>query len=138
MRENELKLIIRSHEGPDARESRPEMPHMLEGYAEDHVNQLGKLMTIFSAPDYPQFIPDHMARYENKACVAILRAPDYSKPIIEQFEATLPRPAASPYYDLDEPDSDEEFENLLPTASGMTDVEHEADECDEVEQTKLV
>ena len=49
------QLIIRSHEGPDAREKRPEFAGMDEGYTIDHVVESGKLITLFSAPDYPQF-----------------------------------------------------------------------------------
>jgi serine/threonine-protein phosphatase 5 len=49
------QLIIRSHEGPDAREKRPGFGGMEEGYTIDHVVESGKLITLFSAPDYPQF-----------------------------------------------------------------------------------
>lgn len=49
------QLIIRSHEGPDAREKRPGFGGMEEGYTVDHVVESGKLITLFSAPDYPQF-----------------------------------------------------------------------------------
>ncbi|XP_074378477.1 phosphatidylinositol/phosphatidylcholine transfer protein SFH8-like [Apium graveolens] len=49
------KLIIRSHEGPDATEKRPGFGGMNEGYTIDHVVESGKLITLFSAPDYPQF-----------------------------------------------------------------------------------
>ncbi|KAH1206093.1 Serine/threonine-protein phosphatase 7 [Glycine max] len=48
-------LIIRSHEGPDAREKRDGFEGMDEGYTIDHVVDSGKLVTVFSAPDYPQF-----------------------------------------------------------------------------------
>lgn len=50
-----VQLIIRSHEGPDAREKRPGLSGMDEGYTIDHVVESGKLITLFSAPDYPQF-----------------------------------------------------------------------------------
>lgn len=50
-----MQLIIRSHEGPDAREKRPGFGGMDEGYTIDHVVESGKLITLFSAPDYPQF-----------------------------------------------------------------------------------
>ncbi|KAK7843108.1 serine/threonine-protein phosphatase 7 [Quercus suber] len=50
-----LKLIIRSHEGPHAREKRTGFGGMDEGYTIDHVVESGKLITVFSAPDYPQF-----------------------------------------------------------------------------------
>lgn len=49
------QLIIRSHEGPDAREKRPGLAGMDNGYTIDHVVDSGKLITLFSAPDYPQF-----------------------------------------------------------------------------------
>lgn len=50
-----MQLIVRSHEGPDARDKRPEMDPMNKGYTIDHVVKAGKLITLFSAPDYPQF-----------------------------------------------------------------------------------
>lgn len=48
-------MIIRSHEGPDARDKRSELGGMEKGYTIDHVVTSGQLITIFSAPDYPQF-----------------------------------------------------------------------------------
>lgn len=51
----ELQLIIRSHEGPDAREKRSGLSGMERGYTIDHEVASGKLITLFSAPDYPQF-----------------------------------------------------------------------------------
>lgn len=50
-----MQLIIRSHEGPDAREKRAGLGGMDKGYTIDHTVESGKLITIFSAPDYPQF-----------------------------------------------------------------------------------
>lgn len=50
-----MQLIIRSHEGPDAREKRAGLAGMDKGYTIDHEVESGKLITIFSAPDYPQF-----------------------------------------------------------------------------------
>lgn len=52
-------------------------------------------MTLFSAPDYPQFIADGEDRYHNKAAVLHLTAPDYATPQVESFEAVLPRPQVS-------------------------------------------
>lgn len=49
-------------------------------------------MTVFSAPDYPQFVADDAERSHNKAAVAVLSAPDYATPRMVQFEADLPRP----------------------------------------------
>lgn len=53
-------------------------------------------MTLFSAPDYPQFIADGDERYHNKAAVLHLSAPDYATPQVESFEAVLPRPQVRP------------------------------------------
>ena len=52
---NGLRLIIRSHEGPDARCDRADLPDMSQCFAIDHVTPAGRLVTVFSAPDYPQF-----------------------------------------------------------------------------------
>jgi hypothetical protein len=49
-------------------------------------------VTLFSAPDYPQFMADGEARYHNRAAVLHLNAPGYSTPQVESFEAVLPRP----------------------------------------------
>lgn len=125
LRENNLKLILRSHEGPDAREDREDMANMLDGWTEDHVTPAGRLMTVFSAPDYPQFMAQDAKRYCNKAAVAVLTAPDYDSPNMKQYEAVLPRPEATPYYDLFVNDSDEELEVVPSTVSGMTDVKQE-------------
>eukprot|EP01025_Chloroclados_australasicus_P054129 TRINITY_DN6412_c2_g1_i4.p1 TRINITY_DN6412_c2_g1~~TRINITY_DN6412_c2_g1_i4.p1 ORF type:complete len:391 (-),score=26.49 TRINITY_DN6412_c2_g1_i4:80-1201(-) len=63
---NNLKLIIRSHEGPDARYDRPDLQSLHNGWTEDHVTQAGKLITLFSAPDYPQFQDTANERRQNK------------------------------------------------------------------------
>jgi serine/threonine-protein phosphatase 5 len=57
-------LIIRSHEGPDAREKRDGFEGMGEGYTIDHIVESGKLITVFSAPDYPQFQVILFARHD--------------------------------------------------------------------------
>jgi len=49
-------------------------------------------VTLFSAPDYPQFMADGEDRYHNKGAVLHLTAPDYATPQVESFEAVLPRP----------------------------------------------
>lgn len=87
---------------------------------------VGKLMTVFSAPDYPQFMADDTRRFRNKGAVAVLSAPTYTEPVMKQFEAVLPRPDAVPYYDLHVGDSDDEpFEPAASEMSGMTDVRAE-------------
>jgi serine/threonine-protein phosphatase 5 len=123
--ENKLKLILRSHEGPDARDDREDMGNMLEGYTEDHVTPAGRLITVFSAPDYPQFMAEGVDRYKNKAAVAVLTGPNYDTPAMTQYEAALPRPQVAPYYDLYINDSDEELEVVPSSVSGMTDVREE-------------
>lgn len=45
--ENKLELIIRSHEGPDARLYREDMKNLNGGYSVDHETKSGKLVTIF-------------------------------------------------------------------------------------------
>ena len=83
-------------------------------------------MTVFSAPDYPQFIHEASERYNNKAAVAVLSAPDWATPEMRVFEAVHPRPQASPFYDVCAVvDSDEEYEPAPSNASGLTDVQRE-------------
>jgi len=116
MEKHKLKLIVRSHEGPDARDKRPEMEAMNKGYTVDHVVKAGKLITLFSAPDYPQFQAS-ADRYNNKGAYIVLEAPDFSVPHFFEFEAVLPRPKVSPYYDfVNSIDSDEELD--LGSGSG--------------------
>lgn len=92
LRDNGLSLILRSHEGPDAREGRDDLGPMTEGYTIDHVTPAGRLITVFSAPDYPQFLPESQDRYCNKAALAVLRGPGYVDPEFLQYDAALPRP----------------------------------------------
>lgn len=110
LKKNNLKLIIRSHEGPDAREKRPGLGGMDEGYTIDHVVQSGKLITVFSAPDYPQFQATE-DRYKNKGAYIVLKSPNFDTPIFHSFEAITPKPKANPYYDFEDViDSDEELD----------------------------
>ncbi|KAK3223527.1 hypothetical protein Dsin_010552 [Dipteronia sinensis] len=105
-----LKLIIRSHEGPDAREKRPDLAGMDNGYTIDHDGESGKLITLFSAPDYPQFQATE-DRYNNKAAYIVLRPPNFDDPEFHSFEAIIPRPEGNPYYDFENViDSDEELD----------------------------
>ena len=109
LRENGLRLVLRSHEGPDARSAREGMGDMMQGYTVDHKVASGMLCTVFSAPDYPEFMCEDEERYRNKAAFAVLRAPDFAAPAFVQYEAA-PRPPAEPYYELyDVGDSDDEF-----------------------------
>ncbi|CAH9098369.1 unnamed protein product [Cuscuta epithymum] len=111
LRKNCLKLIIRSHEGPDAREKRPGLGQMNTGYTIDHVVESGKLITLFSAPDYPQFQATEEDRYRNKGAYIILEPPNFDTPVFCSFDAVTPRPKANPFYDFEDVmDSDEELD----------------------------
>ncbi|PPD83163.1 hypothetical protein GOBAR_DD19900 [Gossypium barbadense] len=104
------QLIIRSHEGPDAREKRPGLGGMDEGYTIDHDVESGKLITVFSAPDYPQFQATE-ERYNNKGAYVVLKPPGFDNPEFHSFEAITPRPKVNPYYDFEEViDSDEDLD----------------------------
>ncbi|KAL6144541.1 hypothetical protein ACLB2K_055233 [Fragaria x ananassa] len=83
LRQSNLKLIIRSHEGPDVRENQDDFGDMLNGYSVDHVGESGKLYTLFSAPDYPQC---GEKRYNNKGVYAVLKPPDFESPSFHSFK----------------------------------------------------
>lgn len=54
----------------------------------------GRLLTVFSAPDYPQFIEAGTERWNNLAAVAVLSAAGgYAEPELKTFEAVKPRPS---------------------------------------------
>jgi len=113
------KLIIRSHEGPDARDKRHDLLRMDKGYTIDHDVECGKLITLFSAPDYPQFQASE-ERYNNCGAYIVLNPPDFASPVFHSFEAVKPRPPAHPFYDFEEViDSDEEL-NLDAMDSGTS------------------
>ncbi|CAM0147085.1 unnamed protein product [Urochloa decumbens] len=116
---NNLKLIIRSHEGPDARDKRHDLLGMDKGYTIDHDVECGKLITLFSAPDYPQFQASE-ERYNNYGAYIVLNPPDYATPVFHSFEAVKPRPPAHPFYDFEEViDSDEELNlDAMDSSSG--------------------
>lgn len=42
-----MKLVLRSHEGPDARYDRSDMPSMQQGWTLDHKVEAGRLLTVF-------------------------------------------------------------------------------------------
>ncbi|KAK7271983.1 hypothetical protein RJT34_28297 [Clitoria ternatea] len=97
LKQHNLKLIIRSHEGPDARDGRDDFGDMSSGYSIDHDGESGKLCTLFSAPDYPQF---GQRRYNNKGAYAVLTSPDFAIPSFHSFKSAE-RPMVDPYVDLD-------------------------------------
>ena len=110
LRTNGLSLVLRSHEGPDAREDRENMPDMDGGFSVDHdIEGVGKLCTVFSAPDYPQFIEEGERRHFNKATFVVLTAEgEWAVPAPVAFTAAKPRPNSEPYYDITVGGSDEE------------------------------
>ncbi|KAI3972598.1 hypothetical protein MKX01_019256 [Papaver californicum] len=113
-----LQLIIRSHEGPDARVKRPGLLGMGEGYTIDHEVESGKLITIFSAPDYPQFQATE-ERFNNKGAYIVLEGPNFDTPVFHSFEAVVPRPKANAFYNyVDAIDSEEELD--LPPVSDLS------------------
>eukprot|EP00891_Asterochloris_glomerata_P000772 jgi/Astpho2/772/gw1.00016.111.1_t len=119
LEENGLRLIIRSHEGPDARWKRDDMHDMTYGYTFDHIIEgVGQLMTVFSAPDYPQFQCSQDERYNNLGAVAVLEAAgEYCQPRMLQYRAAV-RPQAAAFYQYEDcPDSDEEMEVGLGSTS---------------------
>jgi len=102
LRAEKLKLIIRSHEGPDARHDRPEMPSIMSGFCVDHdCGDEGRLCTLFSAPNYPQFIDVDDVRHHNSAAFVVLRREtNWCDPQVVSFDAA-PRPESACYYDID-------------------------------------
>jgi len=63
--------------------------HLISNQLKFHTG--GNVMTVFSAPDYPQFQTSD-ERYNNLGAVLRLREPDYATPEPLQFAAQLPRP----------------------------------------------
>ncbi|KAL1208986.1 putative serinePthreonine-protein phosphatase 7 inactive [Cardamine amara subsp. amara] len=68
LKQSNLKMIIRSHEGPDARADREDMGNILSGYSIDHEVESGKLYTVFSASMFSQ----GSRNYENDGAFAVL------------------------------------------------------------------
>jgi serine/threonine-protein phosphatase 5 len=110
LKTNGLSLVLRSHEGPDAREDREGMDNMHAGFSVDHdIENVGKLCTVFSAPDYPQFIEAGDTRHNNAATFVRLRGDTaWAEPEPPAFSAARPRPESEPYYDITVGGSDEE------------------------------
>nr|XP_023922986.1 serine/threonine-protein phosphatase 7-like isoform X2 [Quercus suber] len=97
---SKLKLIIRSHEGPDVRTGQHLFGDMLCGYSLDHEGELGKLYTLFSAPDYPQF---GRKIFTNEGAYAVLQSPNFESPSFHSFKA-VEKPKADPFVDVDDYD----------------------------------
>lgn len=88
-------------------------------------------MTVFSAPDYPQF-QDGPERYDNKAAVAVLTAPDWAAPQFLSY-AAQPRPPIQAFYDFSAAGGDEEEDDeaAVATASegGSVVATEDGDDC---------
>ncbi|XP_010541563.1 PREDICTED: serine/threonine-protein phosphatase 7 inactive homolog isoform X2 [Tarenaya hassleriana] len=76
LKQANLKVIIRSHEGPDARSDREDMGNMLSGYSIDHEVESGKLCTVFSASMFSQ----GSRNYDNEGAYVVLEPPDFTEP----------------------------------------------------------
>ena len=131
LQKNGLRLLLRSHEGPDARDGRDGMAGVLGGWALDHSGPHGSLYTVFSAPSYPMFQAPGDDPYVNLGAVAVLTSPTFCDPNFVQY-AAAPRPAsARPFYALcDVCDSDED----VPVGfgeNGMSDVSGSEGEWDD-------
>ncbi|CAA6670208.1 unnamed protein product [Spirodela intermedia] len=127
-RERGIGLLwgLTSHEGPDARDKRHDLSGMDHGYTIDHEVDSGKSVTVFSAPDYPQFQASE-ERHNNRGAYIVLHPPDYASPVFHSFEAVRPRPRVGAYYNFEEViDSDEELD--LGSARPLTDAS--ADEAE--------
>ncbi|XP_010500321.1 PREDICTED: serine/threonine-protein phosphatase 7 long form homolog [Camelina sativa] len=94
LQDNDLKLIIRGKGAPDERAKRDDLAPMDGGYAKDHEG----LITLFSAPDHPQF-QNTEERHNNKAAYIILQIPECEELKFQPLEAVSPRPKAEAYYD---------------------------------------
>mmetsp|Transcript_19846 Transcript_19846/g.63159 ORF Transcript_19846/g.63159 Transcript_19846/m.63159 type:complete len:428 (-) Transcript_19846:237-1520(-) len=117
LRGSDLRLVVRSHEGPDARDKREGLPGMERGFSEDLKCESGRLVTVFSAPDYPQFVAEGENRVHNQGAFIRLRGPDFTDPQPVCFDAA-PRPKASAYYDVSNTgDTDDEFADELSKAN---------------------
>ena len=104
-----LQLTKPAASGPDARYGRDDMKPMDTGHTVDHVTSAGRLVTVFSAPDYPQFRCDDDERIKNTASVLKLLPPTYSEYTVIEYSAVA-RPHATCCYDNTLPGSDAEME----------------------------
>ena len=113
LKANNLRLILRAHEGPDARckDERSDFAPMDKGFTVDHEGDAGKMCTVFSAPDYPMF--QEGERFNNQGAFVTLTAPTWSTPDVHSYTAA-PRPPVdqcTAYYDyVNALDSDEELD----------------------------
>ncbi|KAG6470074.1 hypothetical protein ZIOFF_071126 [Zingiber officinale] len=91
--------VLWSHEGPDARVKRDDLSGMDAGYTIDHQVESGQLITLFSAPDYPQFQATDK-RFNNRGAYIVLQPPHFASPVFHTFEAVKPRPQSTLLHDF--------------------------------------
>jgi serine/threonine-protein phosphatase 5 len=93
-----LHLVLRSHEGPDARAKRPSMTNdMMAGYSidqEDEYSGQPLLITLFSAPDYPQ---GASAKGNTAAYIVFDGSKDDLAYEVKHFGRSPRRPEVKPY-----------------------------------------
>ncbi|KAL3506966.1 hypothetical protein ACH5RR_032348 [Cinchona calisaya] len=97
LKNSSIKLIIRAHGDPDARNKLLGPVGTDEGYTIEHEVGSGRLITIISAPDYTEF-QEKEASYQNKGAYVVLDHPDFDTPSVGIFEAVTQRPKAKAYY----------------------------------------
>lgn len=95
-----LGMIVRAHEGPDARKQRPEMDDMMKGYSCDLETPSGPLITMFSSANY--------CSHGNEGAVAVFTRANY---------LGLPKFIS---YDFDGPSDPELFYNPDPSQNRPT------------------
>ncbi|XP_006466008.2 serine/threonine-protein phosphatase 7 isoform X1 [Citrus sinensis] len=118
LKENHLKLIIRSHEGPDARTGADDARNMLNGYSKDHDTVSGELYTLFTAPNYPQ-----VDGFDNVGAYAVLKPPLFDSPLFLQLKAAE-KPEVPPYdvFIYEDMDSDEGEDSRLTDSDEEQDM----------------
>ena len=100
LRAHRLRLLVRSHEGPDARDKRRgEMPDVDAGYAVDHRwpgTDEPAVVTVFSAPAYPQFrsAGRRDAPRTTRGAYAVLQPVEVAEPACESPTQTTPTATA--------------------------------------------
>ncbi|KAJ0075280.1 hypothetical protein Patl1_33527 [Pistacia atlantica] len=134
-----LQLIIRSHEGPDARTGQEDSRNLLNGYSKDHDVASGQLYTLFTAPSYQQdkldliqLMPFHMqfGGFDNVGAYAVIKPPKYDSPMFLPLKAAK-RPEVPLYDSLLYEDFDSDgAEDFVSTDS---EEEHDLTSTDAIE-----
>jgi serine/threonine-protein phosphatase 5 len=98
------------------------MPSIQSGFCIDHdLGEDGKLVTVFSAPDYPQFRDFGDTRHNNEGAFIRLKGDSNFCSVDDVcFFSATPRPPAECYYDLDVGGSDVEGPSDGSCGSGLS------------------